>query len=278
MLEPKVAVITGASAGLGKATARTLLGMGWRVIGVGRDPTRCDATQGELAKAGDFTLLRGDLSLLRETRRIAQEIAALTPRIDALLANAGGVRDQMVISDEGHEATFAANHLAHFLLVRELMPRLAGGRVVSVSSNAHEYASGMNWDDFNFATNFSTGAAYCQAKLANILFTRELARRASAEGTIAHAMHPGIVDSNFASHGDEGFQARMAQTKPMALTPEAAAETLVWLATAQEPARSNGGYWHLMKAIEPSAAAQDDAAAARLWAESERLIAAILPA
>jgi NAD(P)-dependent dehydrogenase (short-subunit alcohol dehydrogenase family) len=280
----RVAIITGASAGVGKAAAKALVAAGWRVIGVGRDPRRCADAQAELGvgPGADFTMLRADLSLLTDTARLAGEIAGLTPRVDALLNNAGGVRAERIITPEGHEATFAANHLAPFLLTKKLMPQLREAttsstpgavRVVAVSSTGHEYCPGVRWDDLTFAEGFVGGSAYCHAKLANVLFARELARRAGPDGIVSHVMHPGVVDSNFASHCDAPMQAYMDSIKDRALTPEQAADTLVWLACAAEPGRTNGLYFHDRKALAPSPAAQDDEAARRLWEVSEELVA-----
>ncbi|MFA7585995.1 MAG: SDR family NAD(P)-dependent oxidoreductase, partial [Novosphingobium sp.] len=245
MTEPtlrSVAVITGASAGIGKATEQGLAALGWHVIGIGRDAARCTAAEADIrskaAHGARVDFLRGDFCAMADVKRVAAEIAALAPRIDVLINNAGGVRDQRYETPDGLEATFAANHLAPFLLTRELLPVLkataaqspAGTvRVIAVSSTGHEYCPGMNWDDLNFTRNFSTGGAYCQAKLANILFTRELQRRAGGDGIVAQAMHPGVVNSNFASHGDSAMQQHMAQQGGDG--PEVPARTLIWMAT-----------------------------------------------
>ena len=280
----RVAVVTGASAGIGKAAARALLEQGWRVIGVGRDADRCAAAGAELGAipGANFTMIRADFSLLSEVARAAGEIAAMAPEIDALLNNAGGVHADRVVTPEGHEATFASNHLAPFLLTSKLMPQLkaaaarsapGGARVVAVSSTGHEHCSGIRWDDLTFSDGFVGGAAYCHAKLANILFARELARRVGPDGIVSHAMHPGVVDSNFASHCDAPMQAYMESIKNRAHSPEQAAGTLIWLASAGEPGRTNGLYFHQRQALPPSPAAQDDAAARRLWDVSEALTA-----
>ena len=277
-----VAVITGASAGIGKAAARMLAAMGWQVIGTGRDPSRSAAAIAEIEGAakdgGSFTMLRGDFDVMAQVARLADEIAALTSRIDALVLNAGGVRDTMVVTRDGFEATFAANHLAHFLLTKRLMPILQASRarVISTSSDAHEYCPAMNWDDLNFAANYSTGAAYCQAKLANVLFTRELARRGAADGITANAIHPGAVTSNFWSHGDSTFQDRIEEIRELAVTPDQAAETIVRLASAPEAAAITGSYFFMGEIRDPSVAAMDDEAAARLWDVSEALIAKLV--
>lgn len=280
----KVAVVTGVSAGIGKEAARALLQQGWRVIGVGRDPARCAAAEAELAAlpGAGFTMIRADMALLAQTARAAREIAALAPEIDALLNNAGGVMAQRIITAEGHEATFASNHLAPFLLTKILLPNLLAAaarstpgsvRVVAVSSTGHEHCAGIAWDDLTFSEEFVGGAAYCHAKLANILFIRELARRLDGTGIVAHAMHPGVVASNFASHCDAPMQAYMESIADRALTPAQAADTLVWLASDAAPGQSSGGYFHMRAAVPCSTAAQDDDAATRLWQVSEALVA-----
>lgn len=282
--QTRVAVITGASAGVGKEAARALLQQGWRVIGIGRDARRCRDAEEELRSmpGADFTMIRADLSLLAQTASAADAIAALAPRIDALLNNAGGVMAQRIITSEGLEATFTANHLASFLLTQKLLPQLKAAaaergpgqvRIVAVSSTGHEQSKGIQWDDLSFAENFVGGAAYCHAKLANILFTRELARRVADAGIVAHAMHPGVVASNFASHCDAPMQAYMASILDQSVSPATAADTLVWLATADAPGRSSGRYFYQRAELSPSATAQDDEQARRLWDVSEALVA-----
>jgi NAD(P)-dependent dehydrogenase (short-subunit alcohol dehydrogenase family) len=269
----KTAVVTGASAGVGKETARQLLDAGWRVIGVGRDAGRCGEAEVELAST-DFTMLRADLSSLADVARLADEILALAPQIDALCNNAGGTQAERRTTPEGLETTFAANHLAPFLLTRKLLPALgSGARVIAVSSTGHEHCPGMNWDDLQFEQGWLSGTAYCQAKLANILFTRELARRYDRQGLVAHVMHPGVVDSNFASHCEPGMQAYMESIKDRANKPDVPARTLVWLAQGEEPAGANGRYFYNLAEAECSVAAKDDVAAARLWEVSETLVA-----
>lgn len=280
----QTAVVTGASSGIGKATAKGLAAQGWRVIGVGRDPERSAAAEAEIRAAAtdgaEVEFLRADLCVMREVKRLADEIRERTSRLDVLINNAGGVRDKLYMTEEGNEATFAANHLAPFLLTRELSPLLlataadsAPGsvRVLAVSSSGHEYCSGMNWADLNMLSNFTTGGAYCQAKLANILFSRELNRRMAAHGIIAQSMHPGVIASNFYNHGDETMQ-RHIQTLE-SYPPEHAAETLIWMATAVEAGAPGGRYFHNLAEATPAPQALDDAAAARLWEESEKLLA-----
>lgn len=279
-----VAIVTGASAGIGKSTARMLVAAGWQVIGTGRDPCRSAQAIAEIdaavADGGRFVLLRADFDSMADVKRLADDIKAMTTRIDVLVNNAGGVRDKITTTAEGTEATFAANHLAPFLLTRELMPvlkasaaRLPEGtvRVIAVSSSAHRRSQGYDFTDLQSVDSGHAVAAYCQAKLANILFTRELARRAAADGIIAQAMHPGVVDSNFASHGDQAMQQHMAAAD--LVTPDEPADTIVWLATAAEGGKESGRYFYRLAEEVPNDAAQDDVAAARLWDESEALLA-----
>lgn len=280
-------VVTGASSGIGKATAMAFARMGWHVIGTGRDRKRCEEAEAEIRAAGTATarldMMRGDLSEMHEVRRVAREIGALTDKVDVLVNNAGGVRDAFYGTSEGLEATFAANHLAPFLLTRELLPlleRAAGDtppglvRVIAVSSSGHRACAGMRWYDLMMKTAFEPGAAYCQAKLANLLFTRELHRRLIDKGIVALAMHPGRVGSNFASHGDEGMQAYMAANECAA--PEQPARTIVWLATDPQLGGKGGCYFHDLAEEQPAPQALDELEAEKLWIESERILDRVL--
>jgi NAD(P)-dependent dehydrogenase (short-subunit alcohol dehydrogenase family) len=283
----RIAVVTGASAGIGKATAAALLQVGWTVIGTGRDPARTAAALLDLQAAaqaggGAVHMLRGDFCEMADVKRVAGEIAALTGRINVLINNAGGVRDKLYMSSEGVEATFAANHLAPFLLTRELMPILKATaadspprtvRVIAVSSLAHHICAGMRWEDLNMLEDYNANPAYCQAKLANILFARELDRRAGADGIASQAMHPGRVDSNFAGHGDANMQSYFAENGGDA--PEQPARTLVWMATALEAGLPGGRYFFDCAEAPMAPQAQDDEAAARLWQASEDMLAKI---
>lgn len=280
-------VVTGASSGIGRAAAQAFARMGWHVIGTGRDEARCDDAAQQIAAAASrearVDMLRGDFTEMREILRISREIADLTDHVDVLVNNAGGVRDGFYRTSDGLEATFAANHLSAFLLTRELMPlleRAAGDsapglvRVIAVSSAGHAACSGMRWYDLAMKAAFDANAAYCQAKLANLLFARELDRKVRDRGIVSLAMHPGRVASNFASHADPQMQAWMRGNDTV--PPEQPARTLVWLANAQELGGMGGRYFHDLGEEEPAPQARDDTAAAKLWAESEKMLQAIL--
>jgi NAD(P)-dependent dehydrogenase (short-subunit alcohol dehydrogenase family) len=271
----KVALITGASSGVGKEAAKILASRGWHVIAQGRDPARTARAEAEIRSVATarVDMLNCDLAELSQTARMVDEITALTGRIDVLLANAGGMRSKMVITPEGNEASFAGNHLGHFLLTERLMPQLqaaGNARVISTTSDGHYYCKAINWDDMQLLNNWDPGAAYCLVKLYNILFTRELAKRGAKAGIIAHAFHPGTVSSNFVSHVPESTRAYMATL--IAQPPEIAAEPLVWLASAAEAGLTTGQYWNMTKSEPPSPIARDDNNAARLWTESMALI------
>lgn len=286
-LDPKrpVAVITGASAGIGCAAARQLVAAGWQVIGTGRDPGRIaratEEIEAAVAPPGSFTMLRADLSLLAEAHKAAGQITALTSRVDVLVNNAGGMLDRRIATAEGLEATFVTNHLSPFLLVRELRPLLdsavavapAGAvRVIAVSSTGHRNSRGLDFDDLQgHAAEVAPGPAYCNAKLASLLFTRELARRLGPDGIVAQAMHPGVVDTNFVKHAGPGMAAYFASLKDY-LSPDEAARSLVWLATDPEGGREPGRYFYDKAEETPSDAARDDDAARRLWSQSEKLL------
>ena len=280
----RTAVVTGASSGVGRAAAIALAGLGWNVIALGRDPERSrtalDAIRAAAAPGARIAMIRGDLALMADAARMADDVLALGLPIHALCNNAGGVRAERIISAEGLEATFAGNHLGHFLLTRRLMPRLVETaratppgtvRIVNVSSEGHRAAPEFDWDDLQRIASWNSGRAYCLAKLCNVLFTRELARRHAADGIVAHAMHPGEADTNFASHAEPGMQAYMA-TLSM-IPPEVGGHTLAWLAASDEAGRTTGGYFFDCPPPAPAPAALDDALAARLWAESEALLA-----
>ena len=283
MTKQRVAVVTGASSGIGKETAKALAAAGWRVIGIGRDKNRSLAAEGEIRAAAhgvQVDMLRADLSRLNEAQRVAEEVATLTDHIDVLVNNAGVMCKEQVITPEGFVENFTGNHLGPFLLTLRLLPLLqaaakdapAGSvRIINTSSDASEMTKGLNWDDQQLLENFDPGASYCNTKLANVMFARGLGKRLAADGIVAHSMHPGVVDSNFVSHASERTAAYIKTLE--AQTEAQGADTLIWLALDDEPGQSNGGYFYQRKPRAPNPFAEDDANVERLWTESEKLLA-----
>jgi NAD(P)-dependent dehydrogenase (short-subunit alcohol dehydrogenase family) len=280
----RVAVITGASSGIGKEVAKKLASQGWRIIALGRDASRGRAAEADIravSSGGEVDMILADLSLLADAGRAARQIAGLTERVDLLVNNAGGMPSEKVITSEGNEANFAGNHLGPFVLTQLLIPLLeaaarhappGGVRIINTSSDASEMIPGLDWNDLQSAEKFSVGASYCRAKLANVLFARGLAKRLADSNIVAHAYHPGTVDSNFFSHADAATQARLKGLSK--ITAAEGADTLLWLATADEPGKSSGGYYYKRAPRTPNPFADDEAHVERLWNESEKLTAA----
>jgi NAD(P)-dependent dehydrogenase (short-subunit alcohol dehydrogenase family) len=225
-------------------------------------------------------MIRADLALMAEATRTAADIVKLTDRIDVLINNAGGMAKEKRLTSEGYEENFAGNHLGPFVLTNQLLPLLRRAavdaprgsvRIINTASDASEMVPGLRWDDLQILDNYNPGAAYCYGKLANVLFARGLAQRLSKDGIVAHAMHPGTVDSNFITHADEGTQARIRTYATQ--TPVQGADTLIWLATAEEPGTTTGGYFYQRKPRAPNPVVNDDAYVDRLWKETEKLVA-----
>lgn len=279
----QVAVVTGASSGIGKEAAKVLAARGWHVIALGRDPGRTAAAEAEIraaSKSGRVDIIQANLSRMADAARAAREIAALTDRVHVLINNAGGMARAKVITTEGLEENFAGNHLGPFLLTNRLLPLIRRAaadaprgsvRIINTSSDGGEMIPGLLWSDLQLLERFTPGHAYCQAKLANVLFARGLAQRLAVDGVVAHAVHPGTIASNFITHAEESTQAHIRTLK--AMSSEEGAQALVWLATADEPGQASGQYFHQCKPMPPNPFAEDDANVERLWRESEKLVA-----
>ena len=278
-MQGKVVVITGATSGIGEVAAARLAQQGARIVFVARDPGRAEATLARLRSAGPGAEHRAhlaDLSLMADTRRVAAEIAAAEPRIDVLVNNAGAVFDKRIQTSEGLELTFALNHMAYFVLTEGLKARLIGSapaRILSTASTAHQGAR-LDFDDLQSTKSFSAIGVYGRSKLCNILFTRELARRLAGTGVTANCLHPGVVATRFGENAGGLLGFVMPLVKRLSISPEQGAETIVYLASSPEVEGVSGLYFAKCAPKAPSAAAQDDAAAARLWEISERLASA----
>lgn len=275
-MQGKTVVATGATSGIGEVAVTKLASMGARIVFIARDARRAEAT---LAKLESVAPGRGhrfhsaDLSLVADTRRVGDAIAASEPRVDALINNAGAIFSQRRVTAEGLEMTFALNHMAYFVLTQALGARLAApapARIVSTASAAHAGAR-LDFDDLQCAREYSAWRAYRRSKLCNILFTRELARRLTGTGVTANCLHPGFVASRF---GDEsgGWTGRLfALAKRFAISPQEGADTIVHLVASPDVANASGEYFVKRKIVKPSNAGRDDKAARRLWDASEAL-------
>jgi NAD(P)-dependent dehydrogenase (short-subunit alcohol dehydrogenase family) len=284
----RVVIVTGASSGIGLETAKQFASMGWHVIGQGRNPERCAAAEAVIREKceadGKVDFLRANLSLMKETKRLASEIKSLTDHVDVLINNAGGIRDGKYLTAEGTEETFAGNHLAPFLLTRELMPLIEAAaairpaetvRIIAVSSVAYAIAAkGLNFGDIQHLEGvFTPRSIYCEAKLANQLFNVALNARLDGTGIVSQSLVPGPVYTNFFSYGDDLMKA-MIKTAD-ALTPEQVADTLVWIATARETGAPGGRMFYELEEKPVLPLGTDMAAAERLWDETEQILAGL---
>jgi NAD(P)-dependent dehydrogenase (short-subunit alcohol dehydrogenase family) len=274
----RIAVVTGANSGIGKVTARALLEKGYRVIVTARSRERGEAAVAELKRSvsnGKVELVLCDLAKLDDVRAAASDIGSRVDHIDVLVNNAGGILGER-IPTEGIEATLAGNHLGPFVLTRALMPLLEKGapaRIVNVASEAHRSVSDMRWDDLGFSAPgaYSSMKAYGQSKLANILFTRELARRTDPAKVTVNAVHPGVVRTRFGETGGPLLRFGIALIRPFLIDEEKGADTSIWLATDPSLAGKTGGYYIKRKLSKATRAAESDAGAKRLWDLSEKL-------
>jgi retinol dehydrogenase-12 len=277
MMRGKVCVITGASSGIGLATAEALGRQGFRLVLTGRDPARCEAA---------LTLLRSrvpglearfhyaDLSSIAEMHRLGNEIAAEEQRIDVLINNAGIMNAQRLMTVDGLERMFAVNHLAYYVVTDRLKLSVAAAapsRIVNVASEAHR-GQVLDLHDLQCERGFRAMAAYGRSKLANILYTRELSRRLETAGVTVNSLHPGFIASRIGNDAPIGMRLAIGAAKAMfAKNVARGAETPVFLATSPTVAEMTARYFVDKREVAPSAAAQDDSAAAMLWQESARL-------
>ena len=272
---PETIIITGASDGIGAAAARALSASGRTVVIVGRSPEKT-AMVADALGADHFI---ADFSKLSEVRRLAAELRDHYPRIDVLANNAGGIFGDRTITEDGHELTLQVNHLAPFLLTTLLMDRLilSKTRVINTSSVAN-LSGNIAIDDLDLATRFSPGRAYSNAKLDNILFTTELARRFGAEGITTAAFHPGVVASNFASDSRSPLRVMYRSVLRHALiSSEKGADTLVWLATTTPGSDwTSGEYYIKRKPGRTNRQADDAQLASALWERSAAMVAPLV--
>jgi NAD(P)-dependent dehydrogenase (short-subunit alcohol dehydrogenase family) len=279
-MDGKVVVITGGTSGIGQVAATELARQGARILLIARDRARVSQALADISRANPGVAHRAvyaDLSSIAQTRRVAAEIATTEPHLDVLINNAGALFNKRQLSPDGLEMTFAVNHMAYFVLTEALLPTLqqsGPARIVNTASGAHQGAK-LDFDDLQSERGYSGLQVYGRSKLCNILFTRELARRIKASGVTANCLHPGFVATRFGDRSGGLLQALVPIVKLGAISPAKGAETIVYLASSPEVAAVSGLYFYKDKPETPSPEAQDDAAAARLWAESLRLEAAV---
>jgi NAD(P)-dependent dehydrogenase (short-subunit alcohol dehydrogenase family) len=289
----KVVVITGATSGIGQVTAEALATMGARIVQVARDRGRGEEAMrrlGQRAPGIAHAIHYADLSRISEMKRVASDIALAEQRIDVLINNAGALFGTRQLTEDGLEMTFALNHMSYFVMARGLRDRLvasAPARIVNTASGAHR---GATLDFADLQSEKAYGAVgegwlmhggpgfrvYARSKLCNILFTRALARRLTGTQVTANCFHPGLVNSRFGDHSGGFLSTAVRLAKHFALTPEQGAQTQVYLASSPQVASVTGDYFIKCRPATPSRAAQDDAAAERLWAMTAEL--AHLPA
>jgi NAD(P)-dependent dehydrogenase (short-subunit alcohol dehydrogenase family) len=272
----KTVLVTGGTGGIGLATAAGLTGLGAHVGIVGRNAARSKAAAKRLrAAGGQVDVLVADMSSQGEVHRLADEVLAAYPRLDVLVNNVGGYWATRHTTVDGLEHTFAVNHLASFLLTNLLLDRLrasASARVVTVSSGAQAMGH-IDFDDLQGERDYSGQRAYNQSKLANVMFTYELARRLQGSGVTANVLHPGVVRTNFGREDSKGWMRLMLPAiRPFMMSPERGAATSVYLASSADVEGVTGRYYANSKPKTSSKASQDAAAAARLWDVSAELV------
>ncbi len=271
----KVALVTGGTSGIGKATAMALAAMGADVVVVGRDRERGESAAAEIRDqtGARVDLALADLASRAGVRGLVDEFRRRYDRLDVLVNNAGLVQSTRTETPDGLETTFATNHLAPFLLTNLLLDMLkesAPSRVVTVSSEAERWGN-IDFDDLQSKKRYRGFPVYGMTKLANIMFTYELAERLEGTGVTATCMHPGAVNTRFGTNNRGPMTILFRAFKPFMRTPEQGADTVIWLATSLDVEGVSGRYYADRKPIEPKKIANDPEARRRLWEESERL-------
>ena len=277
-LTGKIALVTGATAGIGLITAEALARMGATVVIVSRSEEKCRNVVAQIqANTGNTRVeyIAGDLSAMAQVRAVAAEFLRRYDRLHILVNNAGAFINDRQVSADGYEMTFALNHLNYFYLTQLLQDTLiasAPARIVNVSSDAHRGGK-INFDDLMSEKSYSGFGVYSMTKLANVLFTNELAQRLEGSGVTANSLHPGFVATNFGKNngGIVGFFMPVVQM--FAINPEKGAETSIHLAASPDVEGVTGKYFTKKMPVQPAKAALDVAVQRRLWEVSETLIA-----
>ena len=272
----KTVLITGGTSGIGKAMAVAMTAMGANVVVVGRNPARGKAAVEEIkarSHSESVELMLADLSVQSEVRRLAEEFLERYDRLDVLANNAGLVQSKRTETPDGIETTLAINHLAPFLLTNLLLERLeqsVPSRIITVSSEAQRWGN-MDFEDLQSSRKYRGFPVYGMTKLANIMFTYELAERLEGSGVTANCLHPGPVGTNFGKNNAGPMALFFRAAKPFMRTPEQGADTLIWLASSADVDGVSGKYFSDRKEIEAKEIAYDPSARRRLWEISEEL-------
>ena len=272
----KVVLITGGTSGIGRAAATALAAMGAEVVVTGRHKERGEAALARIRReAGSekVSLMLADLAVQSEVRRLAEDFKANHDRLDVLVNNAGVVITERTETPDGLEATLAINHLAPFVLTNmllDLLKKSAPSRIVTVSSEARRGAK-IDFDDLQSEKRYKGFGVYGMTKLANILFTYELAERLRGTGVVANCVHPGAVSTNFAQNIRGPITLLFRVLKPFMLSPEMGADSIIYLAIAPEAAWMSGKYLADRKVISSAEEPHDVLGQKRLWEESAKL-------
>ena len=276
-LTGKTCLVTGATSGIGEATAHSLAAAGARVGILCRNPAKGEETVATIHQATgneSLKLFCADLSSQDQIRRVAKEILEAFDQIHVLVNNAGIVNLEYSETEDGIETVFAVNHLAYFLLTNLLLERIrasAPARIVNVSSNGHKFVGGIDFENPGFRNNYKSMRVYGHSKLANILFTNELARQLEGTGVTANSLHPGAVATNLATNNGFWATALMRFVSLFFNSPERGARTSIHLATSPVVEGTTGKYFASEREAAMAQAAADTDAAKRLWEMSERM-------
>lgn len=275
-LNGKVCLITGATSGIGKASAMQLASMGAEIVFVARNKEKAEKLKEALkASTGkDATSIIADLSSQEEVKRAAGEFLSLNKPLHILLNNAGIVNTTRKETVDGFEEVFAVNHLAYYAFTVMLMNKLienGPSRIVNVASSAHTFIKELDFEDLQSKNDYKTMQAYGKSKLANILFTRELAERLEGKGVTVNCLHPGVVDTEIISNNSLFLKLLITLAKPFFRKPDKGAETSVYLCSSPEVEKESGGYYSDCKIEKISAAARSKENASKLWQVSSQL-------
>lgn len=271
-----ICMVTGATSGIGAATAGALARRGAAVIIVGRNPEKSAATVNLIKQQtgnARVEFILADMSSQRETHQLVQQFKNRYQHLDVLVNNAGALFMTRRQSIDGIEMTFALNHLAYFLLTNLLLDTLkasAPSRVVNVSALLHRQAQ-INFDDLQNRKKYVGGQVYARSKLCNLLFTYELARRLEGTGVTVNALHPGVVATNLGVNSSRIGRLMRRLVNVVLISPEEGAQTIIYLATSREVEGITGKYFVKQKAVLSSRESYDLTAAKRLWQVSAEL-------